>query len=441
MSMWCCAAVVVGTIHYTTVDASGQVQELVEKEISETEVLHMECRETGEFAHRETTLYEQRETFNDEVVNEQIGTEEYVHMKSQDDEYEYRDSNMPPRGHPPESAPMSPEGHGGGEHQGEHNTGGAGRTPKGSPGADGVVHKDGGDYDSDGESIRATTTGGPGQQYTGGSFSPDGYARGKPEGLRGDAEGDIHEELSRSGDEDDVHPYQNDIDTNGSGGADNGRDKYKRSNVTPTSDISDSSGAPTPAVDVAAGVGAYMSNIDLGEEGCPKAPKPSKPKRSGSGVRFSCEDEADQAARRSFTGSSGGANSENVDNYAGGDDDHQPYRSHDLPSSPERKQKLSSLFTGDDDGGEGGSYVHGDPSSLGDNSDLLGTGSEVPPRPHGKVPLSPKIPRSPKTYKVSTPVPSGLTSAGGSMASMADSIDSEDAPSLIRQTSSMHEID
>ena len=39
----------------------------MEKETSETEVLHMECRETGEFVHRETTMYEQKETFNDEV--------------------------------------------------------------------------------------------------------------------------------------------------------------------------------------------------------------------------------------------------------------------------------------------------------------------------------------------------------------------------------------
>lgn len=43
------------------------MQELVEKECTETEVLHMECRETGEFAHRETTKYEQQETFNNEV--------------------------------------------------------------------------------------------------------------------------------------------------------------------------------------------------------------------------------------------------------------------------------------------------------------------------------------------------------------------------------------
>ena len=39
----------------------------VEKETTQTEILHMESRETGEFAHRETTDYEQLETFNAEV--------------------------------------------------------------------------------------------------------------------------------------------------------------------------------------------------------------------------------------------------------------------------------------------------------------------------------------------------------------------------------------
>ena len=42
----------------------------MERETTQTEVLHMECRETGEFAHRETTRYEQMETFNEEVVAE-----------------------------------------------------------------------------------------------------------------------------------------------------------------------------------------------------------------------------------------------------------------------------------------------------------------------------------------------------------------------------------
>jgi hypothetical protein len=55
------------SVHYTTIDEDGGYQELVEKETTQTEVLHMECRETGEFAHRELTEFEQVETFNDEV--------------------------------------------------------------------------------------------------------------------------------------------------------------------------------------------------------------------------------------------------------------------------------------------------------------------------------------------------------------------------------------
>lgn len=82
-------------VFYTTVDADGQLQELVEKETSETEVLHMESRDTGEFAHRETTLYQQKETFNNEIVSEQDGREEYVHLKSNADEYENVESSMP----------------------------------------------------------------------------------------------------------------------------------------------------------------------------------------------------------------------------------------------------------------------------------------------------------------------------------------------------------
>ena len=106
------------TVLYTTIDANGTLQELVEKETSETEVLHMESRDTGEFAHRETTVYEQRETFNDEVVNEQHGEEEYVHLRSLEDEYEYMNSSgaVPGRGggaNDPQSEapPISPRAH------------------------------------------------------------------------------------------------------------------------------------------------------------------------------------------------------------------------------------------------------------------------------------------------------------------------------------------
>merc|ERR1719263_2423061 len=73
----------------------GGVQELVETERSSTEILHMECKETGEFAHRESTEYEQTEGFNKEVVSAEHGNEEYVHLKSQHDEYEHLESNMP----------------------------------------------------------------------------------------------------------------------------------------------------------------------------------------------------------------------------------------------------------------------------------------------------------------------------------------------------------
>lgn len=55
------------SVYYTTFDGEGGQQELVEKETTQTEVLHMECRNTGEFAHKEVTTYEQLETFNGEV--------------------------------------------------------------------------------------------------------------------------------------------------------------------------------------------------------------------------------------------------------------------------------------------------------------------------------------------------------------------------------------
>ena len=41
-------------VQYTTIDADGTVQELVEKELTAQEMVRMECRDTGEFAHRES---------------------------------------------------------------------------------------------------------------------------------------------------------------------------------------------------------------------------------------------------------------------------------------------------------------------------------------------------------------------------------------------------
>jgi len=76
-------------------DAEGVVQELIESEKSQNEIVHLECKETGEFAHRESSQFESVETFNKEIVAEERGDETYIHLKSKDDEYEHIESNMP----------------------------------------------------------------------------------------------------------------------------------------------------------------------------------------------------------------------------------------------------------------------------------------------------------------------------------------------------------
>ncbi|GMH91535.1 hypothetical protein TrVE_jg5516 [Triparma verrucosa] len=82
-------------VKYITIEPDGSIQELIESEKNQTEVTHMECKDTGEFAHKETTEYEQTETFNSELVMAERGTEKYVHLKSKDDEYEHLESHMP----------------------------------------------------------------------------------------------------------------------------------------------------------------------------------------------------------------------------------------------------------------------------------------------------------------------------------------------------------
>jgi hypothetical protein len=82
-------------VKYITVEPDGSIQTLIESQKDMTEVTHMECKDSGEFAHRETTEYEQTETFNDELVMAERGEESYVHMKSKEDEYEHMESHMP----------------------------------------------------------------------------------------------------------------------------------------------------------------------------------------------------------------------------------------------------------------------------------------------------------------------------------------------------------
>jgi hypothetical protein len=53
----------------------------------------MECKETGELAHRELTTYTQSEVFNGDGVLESQGYEEYVHLRSLEDEVEFVNSD------------------------------------------------------------------------------------------------------------------------------------------------------------------------------------------------------------------------------------------------------------------------------------------------------------------------------------------------------------
>jgi hypothetical protein len=92
---------------YTKVDDDGVMQMLVESEKSQTEVLHMESKD-GEFAHRETTEFEQFEKFNDETVMHQTGTEKFVHLKSHEDEFSHFESSMPEPGEGGEEGEAGP---------------------------------------------------------------------------------------------------------------------------------------------------------------------------------------------------------------------------------------------------------------------------------------------------------------------------------------------
>jgi hypothetical protein len=50
---------------------------------------------SGEFAHREITFFEQTEELNNAIVHHDTGKEEFVHLKSKDDEISHFESSMP----------------------------------------------------------------------------------------------------------------------------------------------------------------------------------------------------------------------------------------------------------------------------------------------------------------------------------------------------------
>jgi hypothetical protein len=80
---------------YTSIDLQGVKQRVVETDKTQKDCIHVE-NSSGIFAHREYTQQEQTEDIDDEQVTFIRASEEYVHLKREDDEYEYVHSEIPP---------------------------------------------------------------------------------------------------------------------------------------------------------------------------------------------------------------------------------------------------------------------------------------------------------------------------------------------------------
>lgn len=91
-------------VKYVTRCADGTLEELEEREKKQDEVIHIECKDTGQFAHHELSQYEKTEAFNKEIVSCRRGTEELVQLKSLEDEYEYFEGAMPEKEQTDDSA-------------------------------------------------------------------------------------------------------------------------------------------------------------------------------------------------------------------------------------------------------------------------------------------------------------------------------------------------
>jgi hypothetical protein len=82
-------------VKHLTFDENGSIHELIETDRSQNEVIHIESKIVDIFAHREYTQQEQTEEIDKEVATFIRATEEFIHLKNEDDEYEYVHSEIP----------------------------------------------------------------------------------------------------------------------------------------------------------------------------------------------------------------------------------------------------------------------------------------------------------------------------------------------------------
>lgn len=80
-----------------TIDKDGSINELITTDKSQNDIIHIESKLTGEFVHREYTQQEQTEELDKDISTFIRATEEYIHLKSKEDEYEYLHSEVPPQ--------------------------------------------------------------------------------------------------------------------------------------------------------------------------------------------------------------------------------------------------------------------------------------------------------------------------------------------------------
>ena len=84
-------------VKHITIDKEGNMTELITTDKSQNDIIHIESKITGEFAHREYTQQEQTEELDRDISTFVRATEEYIHLKSKEDEYEYLHSEVPPQ--------------------------------------------------------------------------------------------------------------------------------------------------------------------------------------------------------------------------------------------------------------------------------------------------------------------------------------------------------
>ncbi len=84
-------------VKHVTINDEGNINELITTDKSQNDVIHIESKISGEYAHREFTQQEQTEQMDNEMSTFIRATEEYIHLKSKDDEYEYLHSEVPPQ--------------------------------------------------------------------------------------------------------------------------------------------------------------------------------------------------------------------------------------------------------------------------------------------------------------------------------------------------------